>query len=291
MHTNGLRYLNDEDVFSNNEHIFINHVVIKDTTDPHAHTFNEISYITEGSGIHVIEGYEFQFKKGDYFIINCNQMHNYISNSNEPIQMYNLIFKPDFIDTSLSDCVDFASIARYYSVGRCLGFENFSKFNINDQESTMLSLIEIMHREYEAKKTDFILMLRALLTQFLIVTFRNIESHPMIMYKTLNFEALIEYIVSNSSEKLSLKELAAIVHLSPNHFCRKFKSIVGITVTQFIQQVRIDKSKQLLSHSDKKISVIANEIGYDDIKYFESIFKHQIGITPSNFRKTSNKIF
>ena len=94
----------------------------------------------------------------------------------------------------------------------------------------------------------------------------------------------IDYIYEFYNQQLSLDELATISCLSKFHFLRLFKITMGQTPHQFITQVRIEKSKELLNNSKKEIKLIADAVGFADSSSFSRTFYQQVGAYPSQFR-------
>lgn len=93
-----------------------------------------------------------------------------------------------------------------------------------------------------------------------------------------------DYIHEFYDQQLSLDELARISCLSKFHFLRLFKIAMGQTPHQFINQIRIEKSKELLSNSKTEIKKIADLVGFQDSSSFSRVFYQQVGAYPSQFR-------
>jgi YesN/AraC family two-component response regulator len=89
----------------------------------------------------------------------------------------------------------------------------------------------------------------------------------------------------NYSSDIKLEDLATRAFLSPNYFSKLFKDCTSITISDYIQKLRIEEACNLLKNTDKKIIDISGEVGYKDIKFFNQIFKKIIGKTPSDYRK------
>lgn len=101
-----------------------------------------------------------------------------------------------------------------------------------------------------------------------------------------DFRYVLHFIEQNIEQKISVNELAEVMHLHPNYFIRYFKSFYGISPIKFINNMRMDKAKQLLlAKKDFSISQIANQVGFDDILYFSKQFKKYNGCTPSEYRQ------
>ena len=87
------------------------------------------------------------------------------------------------------------------------------------------------------------------------------------------------------NELLSVSHIAEYFHLSDNYLSSYFKNETGISLNQYITQIRIDKSKYLLLHTTEKIQTIAKSVGFSDTNYFSSVFKKNTHKTPLTYRK------
>lgn len=83
---------------------------------------------------------------------------------------------------------------------------------------------------------------------------------------------------------LRLEHLAKLCNLSLSSFKREFKKVYSDSPTNYIIEKRIEKSKELLSHTEMPISEIAYETGFQDPLYFTRLFKKKTGESPSSFR-------
>ena len=87
-----------------------------------------------------------------------------------------------------------------------------------------------------------------------------------------------------ADQDISLHSVASVVHVSPNHFSTIFSQETGETFIEYLTQVRINKSKELLLTTDLRSADIAYEVGFGDPHYFSFIFKKHTGISPREFR-------
>lgn len=90
---------------------------------------------------------------------------------------------------------------------------------------------------------------------------------------------------------LNIAKISEKYEISEVHFRRLFKKMYGLSPIKFVQNIRINKAKQLLLDENVSISNIALECGYDDAFYFSRIFKKVTGVTPSEYRKTSQQYY
>lgn len=98
-------------------------------------------------------------------------------------------------------------------------------------------------------------------------------------------DLITEYIDKNFTEKLTLESLADICHGSPYHMHRTFKKIKGITLVEYIQQVRVHAAKKYLIQTNKSIGDIAICVGIANAPYFITLFKRKLDRHQHNFVK------
>ncbi len=98
-------------------------------------------------------------------------------------------------------------------------------------------------------------------------------------------EMIKKYITENHTKNLSVEELAAIAQLSPSHFRKIFREIVGMSATKYAIYMRINKAKDLLISGSANVSEAAFQSGFKDIYYFSAMFKKITGENPSKYLK------
>ena len=92
------------------------------------------------------------------------------------------------------------------------------------------------------------------------------------------------FIRQHYAENISLNSLAEQFFLHPNYLSRLFKEKTGQNFVDFLTEVRMEKVKELLKNSDRKIIEICDMAGYDNPRYFSKVFKQYTGMTPKEFR-------
>lgn len=97
---------------------------------------------------------------------------------------------------------------------------------------------------------------------------------------------IAQYLEQHYHEEISLQQIAGRFFLSREYISRKFKQEFGVTLSDFLGRIRINKAKTLLLNPQIRIAQIAEMIGYQDEKYFSKVFKKLEGITPNEYRKT-----
>lgn len=94
-----------------------------------------------------------------------------------------------------------------------------------------------------------------------------------------------DYILSNITQNISVKDVADYVHLSPEYFTKLFKKETGQNIKNYILQVKVDVAKDLLGNPAIPVSMVALELGYNNFSHFTQMFKKFENVTPSEYRK------
>lgn len=97
-------------------------------------------------------------------------------------------------------------------------------------------------------------------------------------------DSVKEYINVNYSKELSLTVLSQQVYISAPYLSKIFKECAGIPLKQYINEIRVQKAKELLKNPSFKISEVAEKVGYDKIHGFLKMFKEATGMTPGEYR-------
>ncbi|MBQ4564484.1 MAG: helix-turn-helix domain-containing protein [Lachnospiraceae bacterium] len=95
----------------------------------------------------------------------------------------------------------------------------------------------------------------------------------------------IQHISTRYTEHLTLEEMASIISFSPDYLSRIFRQETGITFNQYVNHVRIAKAKELIRHSDLRLTDISQMTGFDDQSYFTKVFRRMEGMSPREYAK------
>lgn len=126
-----------------------------------------------------------------------------------------------------------------------------------------------------------------LLTLIGLILKRHMDSQPDIRPQHMKSRRGIlkaqKHIMENYAMDLSLETLAAVAGLSPSYFGSVFKAILGKSPIDYLTDYRISLAKKYLLETGYNVCQVANLVGYEDVYYFSSVFKHRTGISPSQF--------
>lgn len=96
----------------------------------------------------------------------------------------------------------------------------------------------------------------------------------------------IEYLTEHASHDVGLEQLAALVGLSPFHFARAFKHSTGLPPHRYQLNLRLARARKLLETTDASVTEIAFDVGYESSQALARLFRREVGVSPSDFRRT-----
>jgi two-component system response regulator YesN len=95
----------------------------------------------------------------------------------------------------------------------------------------------------------------------------------------------VTYIRFNIDQPLSLSHIADTLGVHPSYLSRAFKKELGMTLTEYINKLRIEEAKYLLDHENASVTQAALSVGYNDPNYFSKVFTRLEHVTPHDYRK------
>ena len=96
---------------------------------------------------------------------------------------------------------------------------------------------------------------------------------------------VLRYIHSRYTEPITLELLAQMEHISKSYLSRQFKRQTGMTVIGYVNRLRVEAAKRLLTGSELRVDEIAYQVGFESPKYFYRVFKSSMDVSPAAFRK------
>lgn len=267
---------------------------------------HEIIFITEGTARFTIDKQIYDLKANDLLIIYPEILHEAHSTSRH-LSFYCAHF--DFFVSLNTNTVAMENINMIDTIPQGtvrlekaeLDFPQ--KFNCAEKSEMNFILRKII-RETRNRTPGFGIMMKACILELFLVLSREIKTIPdsyciseepgrKISSKTQReipgeIIAALEYIRNNYSSKLTLPATAAHVHLQSSYFCTLFKKHMGISYSEYIKLIRLNKARQLLHNSNDKIEQIAHDTGFCDIHHFYKVFRKYEGVTPVHYRQMKN---
>ena len=97
-------------------------------------------------------------------------------------------------------------------------------------------------------------------------------------------EQAFTYIEEHYCNKLTLEEVAASVYMSPNYFSTYFRKVTNIGFSDYVTRLRLSHARELLKNSEKNVTEIAMECGFNNISNFYRLYKKHMGTSPKENR-------
>jgi len=250
------------------------------TTGIHSHeTFYELSRMNLGSMEYRINGrlVETRAEQKDWVLIPAGQPHRRTC-LKPPAVIQGFLFETEsFRESSWP-------LQKFNKEIEKAGYHFAGNAELNDLHDTML---EELVSEKPLKAQRISLLIRELLLCFLREHFPFLteESPAQRNDSELSLRIITSYIDENISRAISLDDIASCCGLSIRHANRAFAREHGISIGKHILEKRMGIARREIEATSRQIKDIALELGYDDISYFNRIFKRMFGITPLEARR------
>lgn len=124
---------------------------------------------------------------------------------------------------------------------------------------------------------------------------RTLDDFIQYVHRSQDFKKIsplkpaIEYMQYNYCESLTLADIAGIANLSVSRTAHLFRQQMGITIVDYLTDLRISHAKRILLKTEKSCTHIAYDVGYNNPSYFTRVFKQITGLTPRQFRRKNKR--
>lgn len=255
----------------------------------HLHSYIEIIYVYRGWMTEMIEGERFCLKEKQICILNRNCRHRDLRSESEGITFF-LGLRPSAFNTLLLNGLK-KSAVREFLVSALRHKQKASHFQltVNAEDASVIErnlgglLDELLKKETGYTQMISVLLLRILNTMGNASESQLISSE-IPFRKHLKYHALMEYIEQNLAE-ISIDNLCSTFHYQQDYYNRIIRRHTGLTFAAYVQKLRMEKAKHLLSSTDLSAGEIGWQVGYKNPGYFFRVFKEKTGMTPLEYRK------
>ncbi len=275
-----------EKINVSHEHSFITRRLKMDPASDqiHLHKNFELNYITAGSGRRIVGNHISSYTRGDLVLLGPNISHSWevlepdTDGHGECVvtHFYENIISSDFFNIpELSEVVNLLEEA-----GSGILFKGAKTKKVGDSLKKMVHM-KGLERYIELLKV-FSLLLQFEEREFLALPSSLPDNYQKDREK---IDKIYEYVFQHVQDGINLTEASQIVHMEPSSFCRYFKKKTNQTFMDYVKNVRIGIAARLLAETDKQITQICYECGYNNLANFNHYFKKVMKKTPSEYRK------
>lgn len=252
----------------------------------HWHNEYEIIYIKKGVGVISLDLEYHDVKAGDIILIVPGQLHSIEQKDNETMEYENIIFGADILMNKHNDFC----YTRYFSSLTKRTVQIPTIFN-GSTCSYYYDIARCVDNADEICKTfpnGYQLAIKSYLFQMFFIIFTNLPKDiaPVKKKKSLDkMKLIIKYVENNYAENISIEDMANLCDFSQSHFMKFFKNNMEVSFIEYLNNYRLTMASRLLISSTSSIIAIAMESGFDNLSYFNRLFKKKYEMTPSEFRR------
>ena len=261
----------------------------KNSKFEHSYPYDaRIFYTVDGNGTIIANGKKRHMKKGSIIFINSG--NKYLLETPEDQVTYIAVnFDYTFANHNKNTPIQPAIYSSYDS-RQLIDNTTFSNASVLNKDFYIeeLPIIEkqliSMEKEYSTKLNFYELRLSSLITDILIKSIRYATTHNSLTDGKELSDKIVVYIMQNFNKKITNKEIAEKFNYHPNYVSSLIKDYTGLPLHQYIKNIRVTKTTDMLPIANKSISEIATNCGFYDSGHFIKCFKDIIGITPQQYR-------
>lgn len=99
------------------------------------------------------------------------------------------------------------------------------------------------------------------------------------------YRKALQYIKEHYTEGITVADVSKHINYSESYFGYAFKKKYKMSVSQYVRELQLAKSKDLLENTSFSVSSVASYVGFDDFNYFSALFKKHFGLSPKEYRK------
>jgi AraC family L-rhamnose operon transcriptional activator RhaR len=227
---------------------------------------------------------EYAVRAGDVFVAKPGQPHEIISSEEDPLGIY--FWSYTLVPTT----------RRHEALGgsdALLHAFLIAGQWVSDRVPTMQPTLDLLVEEIVRKQPGYVQAINGLVVKLLLDTARAVVDVPITAEPAGGGPAdalasqIAGYLRDNYNRPITIRDVAAQVHLSERHTSRLFRETMGASIKAYLTALRMEIAAQLLLDRRLSIQDVALASGYPDTHYFSTLFHRRMGSTPGCFRHTN----
>jgi len=255
------------------------------TSKIHSHKNFELNFVVSGEGRRIVGNHITSFEDGDLVLLGPDLPHcweilqpkKHTTPACIVIHFYENIISSDFFNIPELEKVE--ELLKLSNAGISFNGKAARKIRPNLEQ---LVTFEGLESYIELLKV-FNMLLKVEDREFLSDDVGNLPDFSKDLDR---LDRVYEYVFMNIEEGIKLDEAAQLLHMAPSSFCRYFKKKTKRTFIQYVKSVRIGLAAKMLTETDRSITQICYDSGYNNLANFNHYFKSLMKKTPSEYRKT-----
>ncbi len=252
----------------------------------HWHEEPELIVIKKGQGIVSVDFQSSTVSAGDIILILPGQLHAISQQSNFHMEYENIIFQPSLLNSGSSDlCTD-----RFIQplMNRELSTDTFITPALS-YYSDVAHCIHTIDTLCSTRPQGYQLALKGQLFQFFFILISNQKNRDYRSVREakslMKLKTILKYVEEHYNESITVEEIAAIVYYSKSHFMKFFKTHMGTSFIDYLNDYRLTIAARLLITTDLTVLEAAEKTGFSSISYFNRMFRRKYQKTPRQYRE------
>lgn len=261
----------------------------------HSHDFIQMWYIVQGDFIHYFGEDQYKLSKGSIFVLPPYAVHGVRAEGPE-CQLFGVEFTEKLLQGDGGSQIGHPLMEMGYIQPFIVSSEDIQpSFPLAGSVSRVLEeLFEETYVEFLEKPPYHELLIKANLMKILALITREYakginEDHRKTAQRHRESIAMaIEYLEEHFAERITLDSLCKYTFMSSSHFSYAFRQVTGCTPIEYLTRLRLRHARKMLTETDRPISIIAADTGFQNSSSLDRAFKKEVGITPLQYRKEKN---
>lgn len=256
-------------------------------SDPHWHELVEILVNLEGEFILQLGENSIRMQTGDICLINQFGIHS--TRALTSGKNYVIFFDPRLLINTKSMYEDERMTEEILCGDRCY---HISARNEDQAYHHMWDALIRLIKGYGNVEQGKMLFAKANLFTFLGHILHDSEIaqtiiNPNQRRQRERLDIILEYLDKNYANKITLKQIAESINVSPYRFCHIFRELTGYSFSHYLLHFRVFKAQEMLIQEAKPVTEIALSCGFNNVSYFNHVFRRITGCAPGQYRKNS----
>ena len=251
----------------------------------HGHNDMEIIYIKKGRGLVSVELTPYQVQAGDIVLIAPGQLHSIECLEGYRMEYENIIFRLDMLMPASEDVCSEQFLTPLLYNRLALPTHMTKADPLYEKVSCCLNKLDELSSIREAYAS---LGIKGKLFELFYLIFSDCRKEipvPQAPRSLEHVKVILKHVETHYQDPLTIPDMAELCGFSASHFMKFFKQSMGTSFTAYLNDYRLTMAARLLSASGDTVAVIAHGTGFENISYFNRVFKRKYGMTPSGYRK------
>ena len=251
----------------------------------HWHEYLEIVLCLEGTGRFLFGPREEQLEPGDLFIVDDSQPHVARPDPGGALRLLLVLFRPELIAAPGSRAFDSGYLAPFRS-----GEPPSRRIAAGSPLAAELApalheLAAVAARRDPADRHLLDADLRRVLGMLLRGRPVACTAVGTDAIRREQIRPVLSYVEAHCQERVTLDEVAAVVHLSPSRVRHLFRDVSGVGFKEYTTRVRLAEAKRLLLSTDLSVEEVAHSVGYTNLHQFYVVFERYFRLLPAEYRR------